>query len=203
MDAQGVHFGRLTCRYDDSVQSFVPPPDAHWRFVAPGKHEVIRHNDWSPSNALFRGHLPVVMLDWDSAGPGSRAWDLANVAYSWVPLNPRATTPSLAAKGARFARFCDAYGEGIHDRTCSRHSSVSSRCRPTSSRPRRTPAISALRNSSSGTSQSVAAKTLPCWPISGTRSWERPSASSTSVQLSEPSVYTRVNRRKRAGRRAT
>jgi hypothetical protein len=33
--------------------------------------------------------------------------------YCWVPLNPRVTPPSLAAKTARFARFCDAYGEGI------------------------------------------------------------------------------------------
>lgn len=67
----------------------------------------------SPSNALFRGHTPIGMLDWDSAGPGSRAWDVANAAFWWVPLNPRITPPSVDAKASRFARFCDAYGEGI------------------------------------------------------------------------------------------
>jgi len=103
----------LLRRYHDSLEGFVPPPDAHWRFVAPGVHEVICHNDWSPSNALFRGHTPVGMLDWDSAGPGSRAWDVASSAYWWVPLNPRVTPPSLADKASRFALFCDAYGEGI------------------------------------------------------------------------------------------
>lgn len=50
------------------------------------------------------------------AGPGSRAWDVARSAYRWVPLNPRVTPPSLGAKAARFARFCDAYGEGIASR---------------------------------------------------------------------------------------
>lgn len=103
----------LLRRYHDSLEGFVPPPDARWRFVAPGKHEVICHNDWSPSNALFRGHAPVAMLDWDSAGPGSRAWDVANSAYWWVPLNPRVIPPSVAAKASRFALFCDAYGDCI------------------------------------------------------------------------------------------
>jgi len=100
-------------RYHDSLDGFEPPPDARWRFVAPGAHQVICHNDWSPSNALFRGHVPVVMLDWDSAGPGSRAWDVASSAYRWVPLNPRVAAPSLVQKASRFAVFCEAYGEGI------------------------------------------------------------------------------------------
>jgi len=102
----------LLRRYHDSVEGFVPPPDARWRFVAPGRHELICHNDWSPGNALFRGHIPIVMLDWDSAGPGSRVWDLAYSSLTWVPLNPRITTPNLADKAARFALFCHAYGAG-------------------------------------------------------------------------------------------
>ena len=103
----------LLRRYHDSLDGFETPPDAEWRSVAPGARDVICHNDWSPGNALFRGHIPVAMLDWDSAGPGSRAWDVALSAYNWVPLNPRVMPPSLAAKASRFALFCDAYGEGI------------------------------------------------------------------------------------------
>jgi hypothetical protein len=102
----------LLRRYHDSLDGFVAPPDAQWRFVAPGAHDVICHNDWSPGNAVFQGHVPIVMLDWDSAGPGSRRWDLAGSAYRWVPLHPRITPPSLADKAARFALFCDAYGAG-------------------------------------------------------------------------------------------
>jgi Ser/Thr protein kinase RdoA (MazF antagonist) len=112
-EATLVAAAKLLRRYHDSVDGFEPPPDPRWRFVAPGAHEIICHNDWSPSNALFRGHVPIAMLDWDSAGPGSRAWDLAGSAYRWVPLNPRVTPPSLGHKAARFAQFRDAYGENI------------------------------------------------------------------------------------------
>ena len=112
-EATLVAAAKLLRRYHDSLDGFVAPPDAHWRFVPPGEHDVICHNDWSPSNALFRGHVPVAMLDWDGAGPGSRAGDVALSASRWVPLNPRVTSPSLDAQARRFALFCDAYGEGI------------------------------------------------------------------------------------------
>ena len=104
---------KLLRRYHDALAGFIPPAEARWRFVAPGVHEVICHNDWSPSNALFRGHTPVGMLDWDSAGPGGRAWDVASSAFWWVPLNPRTTPPGLEAKAARFTRYCTAYGDGV------------------------------------------------------------------------------------------
>ena len=112
-DATLTAAGALLRRYHDVAVRFIAPPDAQWRTVAPGRHEIICHYDWGPYNALFRRHEPVVMLDWDSAGPGSRAWDLASSAYRWVPLNPRVTPPRLADKATRFALFCDAYGSGI------------------------------------------------------------------------------------------
>lgn len=112
-EATLIAAARLLRRYHDALEGFTPPPDARWRCVAPGSHDIICHNDWSPSNALFHGHVPVAMLDWDSAGPGSRAWDVAGSAYWWVPLNPRVTPPSLSDKASRFARFCDTYGDGI------------------------------------------------------------------------------------------
>jgi hypothetical protein len=107
----------LLRRYHDLVEGFVAPPNARWRSASSSAPEVICHNDWSPANALFRGHTPIAMLDWDSAGPGSRAWDVAIWAYWWVPLNPRVIPPSLTAKASRFALFCDAYSAGIsrHD----------------------------------------------------------------------------------------
>jgi Ser/Thr protein kinase RdoA (MazF antagonist) len=98
-----------------AVLSFIPG-DVHAGWPDPLPQWMFEDEQtlaWSPSNALFRGHIPVGMLDWDSAGPGSRAWDVALSAYDWVPLKPRGTPPSLAAKASRFALFCDAYGEGI------------------------------------------------------------------------------------------
>ena len=107
---------RLLKRYHDLASTFVPPSDARWTFVAPGRHELICHNDWAPYNALFRGHQPVVMLDWDSAGPGTRLWDVALAAYQWVPLYPKhdgvSNNPVLTIpqRAARLATFCGAYG---------------------------------------------------------------------------------------------
>lgn len=109
--------GRLLRRYHDAVAGFVPPADAQWTFVAPGEHELICHNDWAPYNAVFRGREPVVMLDWDSAGPGTRLWDVAISSHAWIPLypkkdgvsnNPVLTVPERAARLATFAR---AYGD--------------------------------------------------------------------------------------------
>ena len=101
----------LLRRYHDAVLTFRPPPDARWHQVAPGTHELICHNDWSPYNAIFREHDPVVMLDWDHTGPGSRVWDVASSAHTWVPLYPKKSELSLEQKAARLAVFCETYGD--------------------------------------------------------------------------------------------
>jgi phosphotransferase family enzyme len=105
-----VGAAQLLRRYHDLLSTFTPPPDARWRIIAPGAHEVICHNDWAPYNALFEGHRPVEMLDWDSAGPGSRVWDVGWSAYTWVPLKPDGNTViPLPMRASRLARFCAAY----------------------------------------------------------------------------------------------
>jgi Phosphotransferase enzyme family len=77
-------------RYHEAVADFVPPDGAVWRMGGqwrPGL--IIGHNDAAPYNAVWRaGHL-VGFIDWDMAGPVSRAWDLAFAAFSWVPLHAR------------------------------------------------------------------------------------------------------------------
>jgi hypothetical protein len=101
---------RLLRRYHDLVEGFVPPADPRWRFVAPTAHDIICHNDWAPGNALFRERHLAVMLDWDMAGPGTRLWDIANSAYSWVPLKSGSGAFSIDERAVRLRRFCDAYG---------------------------------------------------------------------------------------------
>lgn len=105
-----VAAARLLRRYHDACAGFVAPPDARWRLVAPGEHEVVCHNDWAPYNAVFRARLPVAMLDWDGAGPGSRLSDVSLSAYNWVPLKPRQDGDPLPQRAARLATFCGAYG---------------------------------------------------------------------------------------------
>ena len=60
--------------------------------------------------------MPVALIDWDTAAPGPRAWDLGWVAWRWVPFcrdeKCRAIgLPSgVAGKARRFRLLLDAYG---------------------------------------------------------------------------------------------
>ena len=111
-----IDAARLLRRYHDTVASFHAPPELTWRLVAPRPHELILHNDWSPWNALFQDGRVTCMLDWDLAGPGPRMWDVANAAYSWVPLiaEPSAISDQ-SERMRRLGLFVDAYG--LDDRT--------------------------------------------------------------------------------------
>jgi aminoglycoside phosphotransferase (APT) family kinase protein len=100
----------LLRRYHDLVEGFEPPAGARWRLVAPTAPEIICHNDWAPWNALFRERRLTAMLDWDMAGPGTRLWDVANGAYSWVPLFSRPGGLAIEEQARRLRLFCDAYG---------------------------------------------------------------------------------------------
>jgi hypothetical protein len=105
--AEGARLLRL---YHDLVDGFDPPAGARWRMVAPTAPEIICHNDWAPWNALFRDRHLAVMLDWDNAGPGTRLWDVANSAYSWVPLRSGSAQFAIDVQATRVRLFCDAYG---------------------------------------------------------------------------------------------
>jgi hypothetical protein len=111
-----VGAAKLLRRYHDVVAEFNPPPNATWRLTAPTTYEVICHNDWSPWNAVLRGGQLELMLDWDLAGPGSRAWDVGNAAYAWVPLIAAShLAPKLPEQLRRLRLFLDSYG--LRDRS--------------------------------------------------------------------------------------
>ncbi|PPK92455.1 hypothetical protein CLV92_11456 [Kineococcus xinjiangensis] len=127
-----VQVGGWLRRYHEAVADFVPPEGACWRTSLrpwrPG--EVIGHNDAGPYNAVWQPtpqtqsseagpQAPVGVfagfVDWDFAGPCSRAWDLAFVAFSWVPLHARAVVTAegftdFADRPRRLRLFLDAYG---------------------------------------------------------------------------------------------
>jgi Ser/Thr protein kinase RdoA (MazF antagonist) len=110
--ARLARVGRTIRQFHDAVAGFTPPPDAVWQVVIPpeddGGGEIIAHHDLAPWNLVTDG-ASWTFIDWDSAGPGSRLWDLAYAVKAFVPLSadPGWQRPDAAA---RVRILADAYG---------------------------------------------------------------------------------------------
>jgi hypothetical protein len=48
--------------------------------------EVMCHNDWSPTNTVFRLDRPYALIDFDTIAPGRRIWDLGYSVFMWLDL---------------------------------------------------------------------------------------------------------------------
>jgi hypothetical protein len=100
---------RLTRRMHDAARDFGYPDEAVWRRL-PGAPDgpVICHNDIAPYNTVFRDGRPTALIDWDFAAPGPPEWDLAWIAWHYVPLyeieGPELDRPS------RLRLLLDCYG---------------------------------------------------------------------------------------------
>jgi phosphotransferase family enzyme len=106
---------RLLRRYHDATTGYEPPEGALWQLDAPHPHEVICHNDFAPYNVVFVSGEPRAIIDFDTAGPGPRIWDVAYAVYRFVPLSNDEHIQTLGltrppARGKRLRMFCDAYG---------------------------------------------------------------------------------------------
>jgi len=107
---------QLLRSYHDATIDFIPPLDAAWHFVYPDQrqHEVICHGDVAPYNLVYQQGRPYALIDFDTAGPGPRLWDLAYAAYCFVPLSYARDKRDLgladaAIQGPRLRLFCQAY----------------------------------------------------------------------------------------------
>ncbi len=114
-----VEAARLIRRYHDATVGFVAPEAAHWQIEYPdsSQREVLCHNDLAPYNTVYEDEKPYALIDFDNAGPGPRAWDLAHAAYHFVPLahlhDPemaREGVANIQVQGRRLQLFCDSYG---------------------------------------------------------------------------------------------
>jgi hypothetical protein len=101
-----VAVGRLIRRAHDASAGF---EGSGWLRLpgAPEGGDVICHNDLAPYNTVYVHGRPVALIDWDTAAPGPRAWDLAHAAWRFVPLTAGASVPEAAR---RLRLLCDAYG---------------------------------------------------------------------------------------------
>jgi Ser/Thr protein kinase RdoA (MazF antagonist) len=108
MDLDGLdRVGSLIREFHDISAGFMPRPDAQWDVVIePDRSDLVCHHDLASWNLVCDGDR-WVFIDWDGAGPGSRLWDLAWAATSFVPLEPDGDP---AADAPRLRALADGYG---------------------------------------------------------------------------------------------
>ncbi|MCW3845378.1 aminoglycoside phosphotransferase family protein, partial [Micromonospora yasonensis] len=86
--AELASIGAFLADLHRATETFVPPPAASWQLVIPPDGEdLVCHHDVAPWN-LVRSARGWVLIDWDSAGPGTRGWELAYAAQSMAGLRP-------------------------------------------------------------------------------------------------------------------
>ncbi|MCK2236955.1 MULTISPECIES: aminoglycoside phosphotransferase family protein [unclassified Crossiella] len=104
-EAAVVSAARLLRRFHDASATLVDRlPRTGWQFPALEPAEVIVHGDFAPYNLAFAGPDAVGMIDFDTARPGPRWWDIAYGAYRFSPLPDFAHRANL---------FCTAYGREL------------------------------------------------------------------------------------------
>lgn len=110
-DAAVVEVGRLIQRLHEAVADFRPPSCAVWWQMpgAPHDGDVVCHNDLAPYNTVYRDGLPVAFIDWDTASPAPREWDLAHAVWRFAPVSADAGL-APAETGRRIRLLCDGYG---------------------------------------------------------------------------------------------
>jgi Ser/Thr protein kinase RdoA (MazF antagonist) len=75
--------------------------------------EVVCHGDFAPYNVVLDGAQAMAIIDFDTAHPAPRVWDIAYALYRWAPLTNPANPDgfgTMAEQLLRASLFCDAYG---------------------------------------------------------------------------------------------
>ncbi|MFC1409536.1 phosphotransferase enzyme family protein [Streptacidiphilus sp. N1-12] len=119
--------GRLLRALHDADADFPRRPEDVWLLPPREPAEVICHGDAATYNCVFRDGLPAAFIDFDTAHPGPRVWDVAYTAYRFVPLHaPGSDEGTLppAEQGRRLRLLAEAYGLTADERAALAHTVV-------------------------------------------------------------------------------
>ncbi len=104
---------RLLRAYHDHTVDFANTYQGEWQFPAHPPIEVICHGDYAPYNCVLQGDAVVGVIDFDTAHPGSRIWDIAYAVYRFAPLMTPDNPAGFGAQEEQIRRaklFCQEYG---------------------------------------------------------------------------------------------
>lgn len=111
-EAALVTTARMLRHYHDAAADF-PRSDADvWSQAERAPVETIVHGDFAPYNCVYDGIAAVGIIDFDTAHPGPRVWDVASAVYRFAPFTTGVVeggTASLDLRLGRAAEFCRAY----------------------------------------------------------------------------------------------
>ncbi|PZE76699.1 aminoglycoside phosphotransferase family protein [Curtobacterium sp. MCBD17_034] len=109
-EAALVTAARLLRNYHDAAATYAVAADDVWSQADRAPVETICHGDFAPYNCVFDGRAAVGIIDFDTAHPGPRVWDVASAVYRFAPLTTGDTPVTrLDDQLARAAEFCRAY----------------------------------------------------------------------------------------------
>ena len=116
-----VSLGQLLRQIHDALAPWKPPENVVWSddLADPQGGPLIVHADICPENVITRDGKAVAIIDWESAAPGRRVWDVVMTARLCVPFtSPPRRDPVYASADvtARLRLFLDAYGLSDPDR---------------------------------------------------------------------------------------
>ena len=82
----------------DATIDFRPPEPGRWAVqdvAMPVAVDCTGHGDLTLGNLLFDGDQVVGIIDFDTAAPSNRIWDLAYLTHWLVPLHPEEDLPNF------------------------------------------------------------------------------------------------------------
>jgi Ser/Thr protein kinase RdoA (MazF antagonist) len=106
---------KLLRAYHDATVSFLDNNLTSFSWLLPPRSpaEVICHGDYAPYNVVLNGNEAVAIIDFDTAHPAPRVWDIAYALYRWAPFTNPANSDgfgTISEQTQRARLFCEAYG---------------------------------------------------------------------------------------------
>lgn len=96
-----------TLRFHEALRDF--PHEGPWQLDVPADASIIGHNDLAPYNTCWAGNQLVGVFDWALAAPTTPLLELAQLAWTTVPLNRSYNVEFVARRLRLIAEIYDEF----------------------------------------------------------------------------------------------